>query len=423
MFKKFSFNFWVVIFMEFVERGSYYGVMSVLSVYMILSVQDGGLGFSKEGVGVIKSVITPILYLLPILSGTIADRFGYRKTLMFAFTVMSLGYFATGLVSSYEQVFLALILMVVGAGTFKPVISGTIARTTDESNSTLGFGIFYWSINLGAFLFPLILVPYLKAISWSYIFFMAAIGTGSLLLLNIFLYKEPHRPKNNKPLSQVFKEMLMVLGDFRFILLIVLYSSFWILYFQMFDTVLWFLGDYIDVTPMNQAVNSFLGIFISNPQWSFDAEHVTVLNALTIITLQIFISKIVQKYHALPTMIAGLVMGTIGIAILSISNSIWVFMSGIIIFSIGEMTAHPKFLSYVGIIAPPDKKALYLGYSFLYGVIGSGVGGILGASLYTHYVDGLNSPSTMWLIFTGIGCFSIIGLLLYNKFILKGKTE
>lgn len=422
MFKKFSFNFWVVIFMEFVERGSYYGVMSILSVYMILETQNGGLGYSKEGVGVIKSVITPILYILPILSGTIADRFGYRKTLMFAFTVMSLGYFATGLVTAYEQVFLALILMVLGAGTFKPVISGTIARTTDESNSTLGFGIFYWSINLGAFLFPLILVPYLKAISWSYIFFMAAIGTGSLLLLNLFVYKEPDRPKNTKPMSQVFKEMLMVLGDFRFILLIVLYSSFWILYFQMFDTVLWFLGDYIDVTPMNNAVNSFLGIFISNPNWVFDAEHVTVLNAFTIIALQLFISRIVQKFKALPTMIAGLVMGTIGIAILAISNSIWVFMTGIIVFSIGEMTAHPKFLSYVGLIAPPDKKALYLGYAFLYGVIGSGIGGVLGASLYTHYVDGLNSPATMWMIFTGIGCFSIIGLLLYNKFAMKGTT-
>lgn len=408
--------------MEFVERGSYYGVMSILSVYMVMTTQEGGLGYSKEGVGVIKSVITPILYILPILSGTIADRFGYRKTLMFAFTVMSLGYFATGLVTAYEQVFLALILMVLGAGTFKPVISGTIARTTDESNSTLGFGIFYWSINLGAFLFPLILVPYLKAISWSYIFFMAAIGTGSLLLLNLFVYKEPDRPKNTKPMSQVFKEMLMVLGDFRFILLIVLYSSFWILYFQMFDTVLWFLGDYIDVTPMNNAVNSFLGIFISNPNWVFDAEHVTVLNAFTIISLQLFISRIVQKFKALPTMIAGLTMGTIGIAILAVSNSIWIFMAGIIVFSIGEMTAHPKFLSYVGIIAPPDKKALYLGYAFLYGVIGSGIGGVLGASLYTHYVDGLNSPETMWMIFTGIGCFSIIGLLLYNKFAMKGTT-
>ena len=83
-YKSFNKNFWTVITMEFFERGSYYGVMSVLSVYLVLDIAKGGLGFSKESVGVIKSTITPLLYLLPILSGAIADKFGYKKTLMFA---------------------------------------------------------------------------------------------------------------------------------------------------------------------------------------------------------------------------------------------------------------------------------------------------------------------------------------------------
>ncbi len=150
--------------MEFFERGSYYGVMSVLSVYLVLSKNEGGLGFSKESVGVIKSTITPLLYFLPILSGAIGDRFGYRKVLFFAFFTMSLGYWFAGFSTTYVTVFSSLILVALGAGFFKPMISGTIARVTDESNSSLGFGIFYWSINLGAFLFPFILVPYLKSI-------------------------------------------------------------------------------------------------------------------------------------------------------------------------------------------------------------------------------------------------------------------
>jgi len=190
--------------MEFFERGSYYGVMSVLSVYLVMSIPEGGLGFSKESVGVIKSTITPLLYFLPILAGALADRFGYRRTLMMAFTVMSAGYFFTSLSTSYSMVFLSLILMAVGAGFFKPIISGTIARVTDESNSSLGFGIYYWSINLGAFIFPLILVPYLKGIGWSYIFVMSAVGTGSMLILNLFVYREPPRPKSTKPLIDVF---------------------------------------------------------------------------------------------------------------------------------------------------------------------------------------------------------------------------
>jgi MFS family permease len=116
-------------------------------------------------------------------------------------------------------------------------------------------------------------------------------------------------------------------------------------------------------------------------------------------------------------MIFGIGLGTIGMGILAISMESWVFIAGIMIFSIGEMTAHPKFISYVGLIAPPDKKALYLGYSFLYGVIGSGVGGILGATLYVKFVDGMNRPDLLWMIFTGIGVVAIISMLLYNRFL------
>ncbi len=416
-FRSFPRNFWTVIVMEFFERGSYYGVMSVLSVYLILSPQDGGLGFSKENVGIIKSTITPLLYLLPILAGAIADRFGYRRVLMYAFTLMSAGYLFTSMSTSYSIVFLSLLIMAVGAGLFKPIISGTIARVTDEGNSSLGFGVYYWSINLGAFLFPLVLVPVLKDISWSYIFIMAAIGTGAMLFLNIFVFKEPARNETFKPLSQVFKDILLVLKDYRFVLMIVIYSGFWILYFQMFDTVLWYLKDYVDMTPVNNVVNRFLTLFVDNPSWEFDSEHVTVINAGAIIALQLLISSFVKKFSALKTMVAGIALGTIGMGILAISSYAWIFILGMVIFSIGEMTAHPKFISYIGLVAPDDKKALYLGYSFLYGVIGSGIGGILGALLYVYFVDTLNQPGVLWLVFSMIGVMTITGLILYNKFL------
>ena len=415
-------NFWTVIVMEFFERGSYYGVMSILSVYLVLDVSQGGLGFSKESVGVIKSVITPLLYILPILSGALADQFGYKKTLVFSFIVMSLGYFFTSISTSYLLVFASLMLMVTGAGFFKPIISGTIAQSTDESNSTLGFGIFYWTINLGAFLFPLFLIPVLKEMGWNYIFIMAAVGTGWLLILTLFVYKEPPRPEAKKTIPEVLKGALLVLKDYRFVVMIVIYSGFWILYFQMFDTVLWYLTEYMDMTPVNNSVNSFLRLFTENPTWKFEAEHVTVINAGTIILLQFVISFIVKSTKALPTMIVGIALGTIGMGVLAISTHAWVFMAGIIIFSVGEMTAHPKFISYVGLIAPPDKKALYLGYSFLYGVIGSGIGGILGAFTYVRFVTEMGRPDILWLMFSGIGVLTIIGLLLYNKFLAPQKA-
>ena len=434
---KFPKNFWVAVIMEFFERGSYYGMMSVLSVFLVLGVSEGGMNFSKEQTGAILGTIPPLLYFLPIIAGAIADRYGYKKILYFAFVCMLVGYGLTGVFSQrsfvgmdgiYPIIFASLLVMAVGAGFFKPVISGTIAKTTNEKNAGLGFGIFYWSINLGAFLFPLILIPYLKSFSYSYIFFLSASVSVILLLINTFIYSEPKAiiadgaeipTKEQKSLAEVFSGMLLVLKDWKFLMMVVLYSIFWILYFQMYGSVLWYVDEFMDMTSVNRAVNSFLGIFVDNPSWEFDVEHVTVINAGVIILLQIWVSKLVQKAPALPTMMIGIGFGVAGMAILAFSSSPWIFILGIAVFTLGEMTAHPKYNAYIGMIAPPDKKALYMGYSFLYGVIGSSIGGFLGAKLYVKYIEELAQPSTFFLIFTFLGVFSILALWLYNKFIVK----
>jgi dipeptide/tripeptide permease len=328
-----------------------------------------------------------------------------------------------GISATYAMILLSLLVLATGAGFFKPVISGTIARATNEKNSSLGFGIYYWSINLGAFLFPLILVPMLKKLSYSYIFYMASIAGIILMLLNIFLYKEPQKRQSDKSLPQVFKEMLLVIKDWKFLLMILIYSGFWILYFQMYGTVLWYVKDYMDMAPINNVVNSFLALFTENPSWRFDVEHVTVINAGVIILLQLVVSNLVKNWKALPTMIAGIGLGTVGMFILSLSSNPWVFILGLMTFTLGEMTTHPKFISYIGLIAPSDKKALYLGYSFLYGVIGSSVGGFLGSRLYVKYVDNLGNPSQLWLIFSCIGAVSIVSLILYNMIIAPKKIS
>ena len=460
--RSFPFTFWMAIIFEFFERGSYYGVMSILSVYL-----TNELDFTKSSVGVIKSTIQPLLYFLPILTGAIADRMGYRKTFMVAFSLLGLGYFLTSQSTGYSAVFASLVIMGLGAGTFKPIVSGTIAKVTDENTSSVGFGIFYWTINLGAFLFPLVIVPWLKTMDWSYVMLASAICTGSMLLPTIFLYKEPKREVQakesfSKVAKDIFSKIAVVFMDWRFILFILIYSMFWILYFQMFDSVLWYVQAFVDATPLNNFINSTFGT-----NWTFQIEHVTVINAGAIILLQIVISAIVRRTKALPTMLAGISIATLGMAILSINTSIWVFMAGIFIFSIGEMTAHPKFISYLGLIAPKDKKATYMGFGFLYGVFGSGIGGIVGALLYLKFIDnpmielvrtalskansgiiladnctikqalaagesiGLSKdaialaahPSTLWLIFAGIGVCCVIGLILYEKLIGTRETS
>ena len=460
---KFPPMYWLVILFEFFERGSYYGMMSILAVYL-----TDKLNFSVIQAGSILGIFQPILYFLPILTGAIADKIGYRRMLTVAFAFLGLGYFLVSQSTDYAMVFASLAIVAIGSGTFKPIIAGSIARITDVSNSSVGFGIFYWSINLGAFIFPLIIVPFLKNFNWSYVFIASAVFTGLMLIPTILFYKEPQIIKEEEEIKVSIGEVIFstlkkigtVLVDWKFILFILIYSLFWILYFQMFGTVLWYVQIFIDATPLNNFISNLFGI-----NWRFDIEHVTVVNAFTIILLQLIISKIVQKTKAISTILTGLAIATLGMFLLSFSSNIWILLVGLFVFTIGEMTAHPKYFSYLGLIAPADKKATYLGFGFLYGVFGSAIGSFLGAKLYESLVNspmlnfirltldnkgialaensslaealkiaenaGINkaeilsqaNPQGLWLIFFGIGLFAIACLLFYIKVIAKQQPN
>lgn len=415
--------FWVANVMELFERGAYYGMNSVLAVYLTNSVMEGGLGFSEESVGFLQSLIYACTYVIPILGGALADRYGYRRMLTVAFSFLASGYFLTGQMNAYGAVFVSLLVMATGSGLFKPIITGTIARSTNESNSGFGFGFYYWMINLGAFLAPL-LVSYLKGFSWSYVFIASALYCGLMLLPTLFIFTEPEKPENSKSLKDVLNSAAMVLGDARFMLMIFVYSFFWILYFQTFGSVLWFLRDFIDATPVDMFFAS-IGIPLK-----FDAEHVTVINAGTIILLQVVISRIVKDTKPLPTMITGIGFGVLGFICLAFASNIWIFITGIAVFTIGEMTAHPKYYSYVGLVAPSEKKATYMGYAFLYGVIGSLVGSNLGGMMYESMLKPLagqigveNELRNFWMIFAVLGIAAGLGLLLYNRIFSADTPE
>jgi len=408
--------FWVANVMELFERAAYYGMNSILAVYLSNSVQQGGLGFSEQSVGFLQSLVYAMTYIVPILGGALADRYGYRRMLMIAFSLLTAGYYISGNVSQYGVVFSSLLLLATGAGLFKPIISGTLARTTTEENSGFGFGIYYWMINLGAFLAPL-LVSYLKGFSWSLVFTVSAIYCALMLIPVVFFYKDPPKPENKKTLGQVLGSAAMVLADARFMLMIFVYSCFWILYFQQFGSVLWYMRDFVDKAPVN-AFFASLGI-----PFNFDVEHVTVINAGTIILLQVLVSRAVKNVKALPTMVTGILFGSLGFVFLAFAQSPWIFILGLMVFSMGEMTAHPKYYSYVGLIAPADKKAVYMGYAFLYGVIGSLVGSNLGGMMYgkilkplVGQVEVAATVREFWLMFAALGLVTMAGLLAYNRY-------
>ncbi|PWB71786.1 MAG: MFS transporter [Holophagae bacterium] len=419
--RSFPRTFWVANVMELFERAAYYGLNSVLAVYLTVKVAEGGLGFGQQAVGFLQGIVYAATYVLPILGGALADRYGYRKMLIVAFSLLATGYFAAGHMSSYALVFLSLLVMATGSGLFKPIISGTIARTTDEKTSSFGFGIYYWMINLGAFLAPLV-VSWLKGFSWQYVFAASAAYCAAMLLPALFLYTEPPRPESRKTLKEVLGGAAEVLGDARFMLMIVVYSGFWILYFQNFGSVLWYLRDFVDREPVSAAVTGLFAAIGLDVRFTFDAEHVTVINAGTIILLQVLVSRLVAKRKALPTMVTGMAMGAVGFALLASSFNPWVFILGIAVFSIGEMTAHPKYYSFVGLVAPADRKAVYMGYAFLYGVFGSLLGSNLGAFLYERMLapvvgtDAAAVRTTLfWTLFAVLDVVAVVGLILFAR--------
>jgi dipeptide/tripeptide permease len=421
----FPVTFWAACIMELFERAAYYGMNSILAIYLTKKMSEGGLGFAKESVGFLQACVYALTYIFPILGGALAERFGYRRMLVVAFSFMTAAYAALFTVDTYVLVFLLLLLMATGSGLFKPIISGTIARTTTQENSGFGFGVYYWSINLGALLAPLVVTGLASAeVPTRWIFAASAAYVGLMFLPVALMYREPPRPESTKGLREFVSGMFLVLRDSRFMLMIFIYSTFWILYFQNFGTVLWYLREYIDKTPVTEAMNLGLDCTVNLVAVSlmgrspvrvvFGPELVTSINAGTIVLLQFVVSRIVKDRAALPTMIVGIVFGAAGFLILALTSSAWMFVLGIAVFSIGEMTCHPKYYSYIGIVAPQDKKAIYMGYAFFYGIIGSGVGSNAGAVAYEYLVAHGGSVKPLWWVCAGLGVGSSLLMLAYN---------
>jgi POT family proton-dependent oligopeptide transporter len=250
----------------------------------------------------------------------------------------------------------------------------------------------------------------------------SALYTGLMLLPATFVFREPPRPESSKTLREVITGATEVLADSRFMLMVVVYSTFWVLYFQTFGSVLWYLRDFVDAGPISAFVNGILGSFGLPWAFTFDIEHVTVINAGTIILFQIPVSRMLQDRKALPTMVTGMVLGATGFLLLASSMSPWVLILGVAVFSLGEMTAHPKYYSFIGQVAPADRKAVYMGYAFLYGVFGSLLGSSLGGFLYEQMMKpAIGTPEagatarSFWLVFAILDMAAAACLVLFAR--------
>lgn len=213
--------FYVANTMEIFERLAWYGMYTLLASYILTPTTQGGLGLGNTERGLIMGVVPFFLYLFPVISGALADRFGYRKMFLLSFTLMAPSYYFLGYAEGLGSFISIFMLIALGAGIFKPVVIATISRSTDDSNRGLGFGIFYMMVNIGGFLGPLLAPIIQKNYGWQWVFIFAALWISLNFIPALFFYKEPERQIKTGGLKQVFKEMQEVLGNSRLALLIV----------------------------------------------------------------------------------------------------------------------------------------------------------------------------------------------------------
>ena len=220
--KSFPKTFWAANTMEIFERMAWYGFFAVSSLYITGAIGDGGLGFSDEDRGVLQGVVTFFLYLFPVVTGALADRYGFKKMLFASFVVLVPAYILLGQFKTFPSFFLAFLLVALGAAMFKPVIIGTISKVTSKKTASMGFGIFYMMVNIGGFIGPIV-AGIVRKWDWNYVFIASAIWISLNFIVIAFFYQEPTEEatsENKRSLKEVLSGMVEVLGNGRFFLFV-----------------------------------------------------------------------------------------------------------------------------------------------------------------------------------------------------------
>ncbi len=389
--------FWIASAMELFERWAWYGLFAVLALYLTGSTDEGALGFSHIEKGEIMSYVTFILYLLPIITGAIADKIGYKASLIIAYTILGTGYYFMGTVTSYSAVFLVFLWVAVGAAMFKPVASAIVTKSTDARNSSFGFGVFYMMVNIGGFFGPLFSAKLRDTYGWKIVFIMAATSITINMLLVLFVFKEPNREKNKDSLGDTIikslKNIVEALSDMKLTLLLLIMIGFWLMFNQLFYTLPTFIEDWVNTKPLGVWMDNawyiphWFANFFKNKEGGVNPEMIVNLDAFFIVVFQMIISTIILKWKAISAMMTGIMIAIIGIALSFYTNNVFYTIFGIFIFAIGEMTSNPKFSDYVAKISPKGKEALYMGTYFLPIAFANLLTKWITGDLYEKYAD------------------------------------
>jgi proton-dependent oligopeptide transporter, POT family len=410
--------FWIANSIEILERFAYYGIYIGFGIYM------ASLGFNKAQLGNVQSLFLLFSYVVTIFSGTLADKYGFKKMLLVSYMAYLPSILLLIFIKSYSGIILSMMTIGFAAGFFKPLISATIRAVSGKENKTMGFGIYYAMVNIGATFGPLI-AGKLRAVSWNTAFMINAIAIGVMFLITLIFYKEPPREIQGETLKKKIKEIGEVLSDARYTaFLVIIGIFFWLPLWSFINLLAAYIDKFVDTAGLYFSVKNTIGVYFANIISHTDEQGIRKVlgetissTAYFIILFQLIVSGISQRFKAMPAFMAGMIIAAAGFLFLAFAHFLspaFVFL-GIFLFAIGEMATSPRIMEYITWIAPKEKAGLYIGTNYL----ATGLGGALSGITYTSlsgWFDAAGHPEYIWYT---LATHYLIGVVIIYVFIRK----
>ncbi len=395
--------FWVANITELFERLSYYAAFASLSRYL-----NEALGFPVQQASSLTGLFGGLVWFLAAFGGTVADRLGFRRALSLAYLILSCSYFLLGSLSApwlepvrahvplAAVVTFVLILPALGIAMVKPAVVGTTARASNETVRSIGYSIYYTLVNIGGAAGPYVASWVHRHFSVENVFRVAALSVFMMFFAVLLFFREPRRSGEIQTASfgQALKNFGAVLANPRFMLFLVIFSGYWIVYWQEFIILPLYVRDYI------------------NPKT--DTELMLITGPLVVITLTIAVSAITRKLSSLRAIILGTVISAVAWLILVAFPSVPGAYLTLVGISLGELTQSPRYYEYISGLAPSGQQGTYMGFGFLPIGIGSLVAGVFGGALIHHFGEVTHQPQRMWWAVVAVGVLTGLLLWIYN---------
>ena len=396
--------FWIANLTEIFERLSYYAVFAALARYLHEALQ-----FPTQQASSLSGIFGGAVWVMAIFGGAVADRTGFRRALSLAYFILTCSYFLVGSIAAPWLapvrnvvplgllVGFILFLPALGVALVKPSVVGTTARASKENVRSIGYSIYYTLVNIGSFLGPFLAGWVHSRMRVENVFRLAALSVFLMFIAVLIFFKEPRRESSQQgaSLAQVVRNLLTVLGNGRFVLFLIIFSGYWIVFWQQYLMLPIFVHDYVDA--------------------GANTELILITDPLIVITLTVAVNALTRKIPAFRAITLGTLITAVGWLVIGARPSVWAAVVTLAIVAFGEIIQSPRYYEYISRLAPPGQQGTYMGFAFLPIGIGSLLGGWIAGKLLHHFGEVKHQPEIMWWIVTGIGVLTAIALWIYDK--------